>query len=130
MAARTVGAQWEDAALAHLLAAGLELIARNFYCRLGEIDLIMLDRNGSDGGSIVFAEVRYRGANARGDGTASVGYAKRGKLARAAQLWLAQNPQHAGRACRFDVIGCGGAPSRPQFDWTRNAFDVCGDETA
>ncbi len=141
MEARDIGIQWEDAALAWLQAAGLRLVARNFHCRLGEIDLIMLDGGrldaGSkqahdpgrhDGESIVFVEVRYRNANARGDGTTSVGAAKRGKLVRAAQVWLQQNPRHASQPCRFDVIGCSGTLARPHFEWTRNAFDAF-DET-
>lgn len=130
MSTRETGIRWEDAALACLRAAGLELVARNFHCRLGEIDLIMLDRSGRDGDSIVFAEVRYRNARARGDGTASVGAAKRARLVRTAQIWLQQNPRHAAQPCRFDVIGCSGTPDRPQFEWTRNAFDAGTDEMA
>jgi putative endonuclease len=148
MDARDIGSQWEDAALAWLQVAGLCLVARNFHCRLGEIDLIMLDggkldrsrldggrldrsgpdAGGDDGEGIVFVEVRYRNANARGDGTTSVGAAKRGKLVRAAQVWLQQNPRHASQPCRFDVIGCSGTLARPHFEWTRNAFDAF-DET-
>jgi len=123
MATRDVGSRWEDAALARLQAANLCLVERNFHCRYGEIDLIL-----SDGEAVVFAEVRYRGVDARGDGTASVGSAKRAKLVRAAQTWLQQNPRHASQPCRFDVIGCSGTLAAPQFEWTRNAFDACVDE--
>lgn len=119
MSARNTGIHWENAALLHVQNAGLELLDRNFHCRLGEIDLIL-----ADGDTIVFVEVRYRGDGARGDGTASVGPAKQRKLARAAQLWLQARPQFSARPCRFDVIGCTGAPQRPQFDWVRNAFDA------
>ena len=124
MEARDIGSQWEDAALAWLQAAGLRLVVRNFHCRLGEIDLIL-----HDGDGVVFAEVRYRNANARGDGTMSVGTAKRAKLVRAAQVWLQQNPRHASQPCRFDVIGCSGTLAQPHFEWTRNAFDAFVDET-
>jgi putative endonuclease len=152
MEARAIGSQWEDAALAWLQAAGLRLVARNFHCRLGEIDLSMLDGGrldggrldggrldggrldrsrpdpgGDDGDAIVFAEVRYRNTNARGDGTTSVGVAKVRKLVRAAQIWLQQNPRHASQPCRFDVIGCSGTLARPHFEWTRNAFDAFDD---
>jgi putative endonuclease len=123
MAARDIGSQWEDAALARLQAANLRLLERNFHCRYGEIDLIL-----SDSDAVVFAEVRYRSADARGDGTVSVGAAKRAKLVRAAQIWLQQNPRHASQPCRFDVVGCSGTLSAPRFEWTRNAFDACFDE--
>jgi putative endonuclease len=119
MTARDTGTQWENAALHHLQAAGLALVARNFCCRLGEIDLIL-----REGSSIVFAEVRYRADDTRGTGTASIGATKRAKLIHTAQIWLQQHPQFAAAPCRFDVIGCAGTIQRPQFEWTRNAFDA------
>jgi putative endonuclease len=119
MSARDVGIQWENAALAHVQRAGLELLTRNFHCRYGEIDLIL-----QDGNAIVFAEVRYRGSSTSGDGTASVGAAKRNKLIQTAQTWLQANPQHSNLPCRFDVVGCAGSLERPQLSWTRNAFDL------
>jgi putative endonuclease len=118
-AARQTGALWEDAALAHLARQRLELVARNFTCRFGEIDLIM-----RDGAALVFVEVRYRGDAERGDGTLSVGAAKRAKLVRAASLYLQSHPRWSDQPCRFDVIGCSGTPGNPRFDWTRAAFDA------
>lgn len=49
------GAAAEDAALAFLLGKGYSLLARNWHCAYGEIDLIV--KNGS---TIVFVEVKYR----------------------------------------------------------------------
>ena len=118
--ARRTGDVWESAALAHLRNAGLEPLQRNFSSRHGELDLVMRER----GGCIVFVEVRYRSSGAHGDGTASVGPAKRAKLVRAAQLWLQAHPRLANEQCRFDVIGCSGTPEQPRFDWTRAAFDA------
>jgi putative endonuclease len=116
---RTTGAHWEDAALAHLQHNGLKLVERNFACRFGEIDLILRDRD-----HLVFAEVRYRGDATRGDGTLSVGAAKRAKLTRAASVYLQAHPRFSQLPCRFDVIGCSGALARPEFEWTRAAFDA------
>ena len=116
---RYIGAQWEDAVLAHLTRTGLALLTRNFTCRLGELDLVMRDRD-----CIVFVEVRYRSSRARGDGVVSVGRAKRTKLVRAAQIYLLAHPQLAELPCRFDVIGCGGSLQQPQLDWIRSAFDA------
>ena len=84
MTARGIGEFWEDAALAFVQKAGLQLVARNFRCRYGEIDLIL-----RDGDTLVFAEVRYRHDAARGDGTASVGPAKQRKLPD--EDWLEQD---------------------------------------
>lgn len=126
MATRDVGLLWENAALSHLRQSALELLSRNFTCRLGEIDLVMIDRSRPDGrDQIVFVEIRYRNPNARGDGLASVGAGKRAKLVRAAAVYLQAHPKLAGMPCRFDVVACGGTPESPSFDWIRAAFDAC-----
>ena len=133
MATRDVGLLWENAALSHLRQSALELLARNFTCRLGEIDLVMLDKSRLDKSrpdknrrdQIVFVEIRYRNPNARGDGLASVGAGKRAKLIRAAAVYLQAHPKLAGMPCRFDVVACGGTPDSPSFDWIRAAFDAC-----
>src|SRR6188768_3306730 len=89
---RDIGSLWEDAVLAHLQRAGLKMIARNFTCRYGEIDLIMREQDRRerdrrererreqdqrDHDQIVFIEVRYRGDAMHGGGTVSVGAGKR-----------------------------------------------------
>ena len=125
MATRDVGVLWENAAAAHLRLAGLKPVARNFSCRYGEIDLIMLDPGARGQAGIVFVEVRYRNAGAHGDGLASVGPGKRTKLVRAAAVYLQAHPQLAAMPCRFDVVACGGTPDSPSFDWIRAAFDAC-----
>jgi putative endonuclease len=128
MATRDVGLLWEDAALSHLRQSALQLLTRNFTCRVGEIDLVMLDKHGADKNTrdqIVFVEIRYRNPNARGDGLASVGAGKRAKLIRTAAVYLQANPKLAGMPCRFDVVACGGTTDSPSFDWIRAAFDAC-----
>lgn len=122
--ARTAGALWETMALKHLEHAGLALVARNFSCRYGELDLVMMDD-----ATIVFVEVRYRrGANAGGanfgDGIDSISAGKRAKLVRAASAFLATRASFAHRTCRFDVIALGGKPDAPIVDWRRNAFEA------
>lgn len=116
---KAVGAAWEDAALAELVRAGLVLVARNWHCRHGELDLVMRDRDGG----VVFVEVRFRGKSAHGDGVESVGPGKRTKLVQAAQLFLAAHPALARLPCRFDVV----AFSRDgdnRMEWRKNAFDA------
>jgi putative endonuclease len=115
---RATGARYEDIALAHLERTGLTLVARNYHCRYGEIDLVMRDRD-----VVVFVEVRYRSASRFGDGIDSVGAAKRAKLVRAAGAFLADHPRLAGAACRFDVLAIG--RDAPSIDWRQNAFEAC-----
>jgi putative endonuclease len=117
--ARATGAAWEDAVLEHLRRHGLALVARNYNCRFGEIDLVVRDRD-----ALVFVEVRYRDNADHGSGTLSVGPAKRGKLIRTAAIFLQAHPQLAALPCRFDVVGCSGALARPVFEWTRSAFEA------
>jgi len=54
---KEAGASGENAALKYLQQHGLILIERNYRCRSGEIDLIMLD-----GKTLALIEVRYRGS--------------------------------------------------------------------
>ncbi|MEP6484480.1 MAG: YraN family protein [Rudaea sp.] len=116
---RDVGSVWETVVENHLRVAGLKTLARNFYCRYGEIDLIMRERD-----CIVFVEVRYRRSRIRGDGVASVGMTKRKKLTQTASMFLQSRPALGDLPCRFDVIGCSGTPQQPEFDWARGAFEA------
>lgn len=52
---RETGSRYEDAAAAFLQSKGLRLLEKNFRCRKGEIDLILMD-----GACLVFTEVKYR----------------------------------------------------------------------
>ena len=117
---RARGARYEDLALAHLECAGLALIARNYHCRYGEIDLVMRERD-----VVVFVEVRYRSASRFGDGVDSVSAAKCAKLVRAAGAFLGEHPRLAGATCRFDVLAIGDGTDAPSVDWRRNAFEAC-----
>jgi putative endonuclease len=114
---RTRGDAVEAAALSHLQAHGLQLLARNAHSRGGELDLVMLDAD-----AVVFVEVRYRASAAFGGGIASVDARKRRKLVHAAQVFLMRNPKHAQAACRFDVVDACGDPAAPHLQWLRDAF--------
>ncbi|OHX12526.1 YraN family protein [Chromobacterium sphagni] len=106
------GREAEDRALALLEARGLKLVARNWHCRGGEIDLIM-----RDGGCWVFIEVRHRGGSRFGSAADSITQAKQRKLLLAAEVYLASHNIDA--PCRFDaVVSVGGDP--PQ--WLTNIF--------
>jgi len=111
----------EDACLAYLRSQGLRLVTKNFSCRLGEIDIIMLDKK-----TLIFVEVRFRKNNNFGGGLESVTPAKQQKLRRTAELYLQQNSQY--RNARFDVVSMSKNhqtskhKQRYNFDWIENAF--------
>jgi putative endonuclease len=107
------GQAGEDSALAHLLAAGLTLVTRNFRCKGGEIDLIMRQRE-----VLVFVEVRARANDRHGGAAASVTARKQARLILAAQFFLLRYKTPP--ACRFDVIAIDGGA----LSWLKNAIEA------
>ena len=114
-----IGNRWEKEAESFLLQHGLTTRKRNFYCRSGEIDLIM-----NDGEMLVFVEVRYRGNDWHGSGAETVNARKQSRLIRAALYFLVKNPRFSQKSCRFDVISIGNHNGKTEFRWIRNAFDT------
>jgi putative endonuclease len=110
------GAAAEDLALRHLQAQGLQLLARNWRCPGGELDLVM-----REGATLVMVEVRQRAGSAYGGAFESVDARKRARLVRAARLFLAAHPRHADSPVRFDVVALQG-DGPPQ--WLSAAFET------
>ena len=110
-----IGFLAEDQACNYLTSQGLRLVARNYSCRLGEIDLIMRDKE-----DLVFVEVRARASVAFGGSLASVTKSKQQKLIKTALLYLQINKLHDKQPFRFDVMGMEGNP--PNMAWIKNAF--------
>ena len=104
----------EDLAADYLAAQGLRLIARNYRCRFGEIDLIM-----QDGAATVFVEVRLRASQRFGGAAASVSAQKQQRLIATALHYL--TGRRGEPICRFDVITLDRLePSA--INWIRDAF--------
>ena len=89
----------EDKALEFLSQQGLKLIDSNFYCRFGEIDLIMQDQD-----YLVFIEVRSRKNMGFGNALESITLSKQTKLRKAADYFFLTKTQYKKVAARFDVI--------------------------
>lgn len=99
---KDTGASAEDRAALALEGAGYRIIARNWTCTAGELDLVA-----RDGDTLVFVEVRSRATADHGHAAEMVGAAKRRKVARVAQLYLGlERPAFA--TCRFDVVAITG----------------------
>jgi putative endonuclease len=105
----------EDFALSWLQQRGLQLVERNFRCRLGEIDLVMLD-----GDALAFIEVRMRRDAGYGGAAASVTAAKLRRLNAAAEVYLKYRCLGT-QAARIDVLALeGGTATAPaRVDWLR-----------
>jgi putative endonuclease len=106
------GARAEDLCAQLLEGAGLRVLARNWRCRHGEIDLIA-----AEGGTLVFAEVRMRSSAGFGGAAESITAAKRRRPLAAARLYLSLRRE---APARFDVFLVDGATARVQ--WIRDAF--------
>ncbi len=113
----SLGRQAEKLALDHLKAHGLNEITRNFRCRMGEVDLIMMHDD-----CLVFAEVRFRNRNSYASAAGSVDFRKQRKIIRTAAAFLGRHPQYSDCTVRFDVIGLDKAGDQTSLSWIRDAF--------
>jgi len=102
-----------------LCAKGIKLIERNFTCRLGEIDLVMLNAN-----CLIFVEVRYRAYDRFGGGRGSVTPQKQRRLIRSAGIFLSRNPRYADLPCRFDVVSATKKHNGIHYEWIKDAFQL------
>ena len=115
---RHQGAAAEDEALKYLEQRGLELVARNFSSKVGELDLIMKEESGT----LVFVEVRMRVSGRFGGAAASVQRPKQRRVIRAAQAFLRKQTQWRESPCRFDIVAIDG-PAH-EIEWIQGAFDA------
>jgi len=102
----------EELAARYLATQGLRVVARNYRCRFGEIDLIA-----KDGEALVFVEVRLRRNSRFGGALASITYAKQRKLIATARHYLAGLPDAP--SCRFDAILLDALDAR-RIEWLRD----------
>ena len=98
----------------------MRIVARNFRCRAGEIDVIA-----RDGEVTVFVEVKDRHGRSHGEGHESVTFGKRTRVVRAARLFaatrgLSESP------LRFDVISIERDPGGDRIRHDKGAFDADG----
>ncbi len=95
-----IGAMGEQLAVDYLERLGLRVLARNWRCRYGELDVIAADDNAR---AVVFVEVKTRTGDKFGGVEQAVTPTKVRRLRRLAGLWLAQQ-QGSWAAVRIDVI--------------------------
>lgn len=107
------GAVAEQAAADYLVARGLRLVARNWRCKGGEIDLVM-----RDGATLVFVEVRARGGMGFGGAAASITAAKQARVILAARHYLMVKGVDV--PCRFDAV----LVQDGRLEWLKGAFEA------
>ncbi|MEV6595253.1 YraN family protein [Actinoplanes sp. NPDC051346] len=117
MQRRAVGAYGERLAERHLSDQGLTVLARNWRCDHGEIDLIL-----RDGEDVVFCEVKTRRGDAYGSPAEAVNRTKVQRLRKLAARWLAQSTLRP-REVRFDVVSVTAQPKgASRIEHLRAAF--------
>lgn len=116
---RLLGAWGEELAAKWIRAQGGKVIAANFRCRFGEIDLIS-----EEGGFLCFTEVKLRRSAKYGGAGEFVDFRKQNKLRTTAEYYLVTHPTRL--QPRFDVIEIyapeGARTNSPQITRIENAF--------
>lgn len=116
MATGPIGSRGEEAAADVYRRRGYRVVARNWRCRLGELDLVV-----ERGGVLVFCEVKSRRQSVFGGGFEAVTWRKRAKLRAVAEAFLqatGSNPQ----AIRFDVASVAVRGARSTIELFEEAF--------
>jgi putative endonuclease len=115
---RAVLGRWgEDLAVQHLEQAGYEVLARNWRCREGEIDIVA--RAGS---VLCFVEVKTRSGLAFGEPAEAVGRQKSQRLRLLAGRWLSAHRCPGWSDLRFDVVSVLRTPQGPLVTHLEGAF--------
>jgi len=112
------GKKAENFAENFLNKKNLITLHRNYLCKTGEIDLIMLDKD-----QLVFVEVRARSKAEYGSAAETVDIKKQKKIIASAKLFLLENPQLNTHMCRFDVFEINDFnDSNQEPSWIQDAF--------
>lgn len=119
-ARQEAGTAGETAALTYLQGRGLKLVLRNYRCKAGEIDLVMLEDS-----TLSLLEVRYRSDRSFGGAAASVTWRKQQRIVNAARHLLQFRADLRRYRARFDVIAVSpGMSGGLQVEWIQHAFTL------
>ena len=111
---RETGNSFEKLAGKYLEEKGLTIIEYNFYCKIGEIDIVA-----RDGNYLVFVEVKYRRNNKLGSAVGAVTPANMRKICKTADYYMLTHRFKGDTPVRFDVV----AIENGHLTHLKNAFD-------
>ncbi len=122
---KPLGRTGEDLARRALRKRGMKILARNYRCPAGEIDLIALDpstRKDFGCETIAFVEVKTRSSDRYTDPEAAVNADKQRRIRKVADYYLARHDA-AELAVRFDIVSVLIRPDeKPQIKHIPQAF--------
>ncbi len=113
---KELGEWGEKLAVKYLKLKRYQIVERNYYCRLGEIDIIAEKSN-----YLVFIEVKTRRSSSFGLPQAAVNYRKKEKIKSVASYYLACH-KNKNLQVRFDVISIMVKNKKPQIEHFQGAF--------
>ncbi|ABX42759.1 YraN family protein [Lachnoclostridium phytofermentans] len=107
----------ETEAANYLSEQGYQILARNYRCRLGEIDIVAREN-----GYLVFVEVKYRTNVEKGFPEEAITIQKQRRITNTAKYYLLVNRLPESTPCRFDVV----VMLKEEIRLIKNAFDAYG----
>ena len=111
------GTRYEESAARFLAGLGFIIVARNWRCSIGELDLVARDQD-----TLVFVEVRSRASSAGYLPEETIGRRKMVRLAATAEAYLARHPWDG--LCRFDVVAITICDTGMQVRLLKDAFTL------
>jgi len=122
---KTLGQHGEHLAARTLKRKGMKLLAKNYRCPSGEIDIIALDpttRRESGRETIVFVEVKTRSDDSYNTPESAVNASKRRRIRKAARYYLSHHPTNQ-YSIRYDIVAIVAPPDgKPQIKHITAAF--------
>ena len=100
--------------MSFLLEKGMKILNRNYRTKMGEIDIIAEDGDGT----LAFIEVKSARSLKYGNPLYRIGYGKQKTIASMARYYLIEHKLVGNKPCRFDVISVIG----DKIDHLKNAF--------
>ncbi|WP_286259708.1 YraN family protein [Pseudoalteromonas apostichopi] len=112
---REKGLYYEKQAEQYLIQQGLKTIERNYFCKYGELDLIM-----RDGQTLVFVEVKFRKNALRGGANYALSKLKQQRLRRTISHYLAEK-KISNQLMRIDYVAITGELNS-SLNWFKNVY--------
>lgn len=115
-----LGVQGEKLAVEHLAQNGYKVIKCNYRCKIGEIDIVALEKD-----VLCFVEVKTRTSEEQGHPLESITPAKQRKLSLVALNYLQEHEMLHLQEARFDVVSILEDSGELKIEIIQNAFDSC-----
>lgn len=100
--------------------SGYKVLLRNYKTRLGEIDIIAVDKD-----TICFVEVKTRQTDRFGSPSEAISESKQRQISKAALVFLKER-NLLDKKARFDVVFILYSQGKPHLDLIKNAFELDG----